>query len=87
MNVKIDEAAARMSDLLAFQLAIEQGDPGSIMCSYNLVNGVSACQNDWLLTKVLKDDWGFRGYVMTDWAPSKTPSRTRTPAWIKRRRA
>ncbi|HEY6080433.1 MAG TPA: glycoside hydrolase family 3 C-terminal domain-containing protein [Polyangiaceae bacterium] len=67
VNVKIDEAAARMSDLLAFQLAIEQGDPGSIMCSYNLVNGVYACQNDWLLNRVLKSDWGFRGYVMTDW--------------------
>ena len=67
VNVKIDEAAARMSDLLAFQLAIEQGDPGSIMCSYNLVNGTYACQNDWLLNQVLKGDWGFRGYVMTDW--------------------
>jgi len=67
VNVKIDEAAARMSDLLAFQLAIEQGDPGSIMCSYNLVNGVYACQNEWLLNQVLKGDWGFRGYVMTDW--------------------
>ena len=67
VNVKIDEAAARMSDLLAFQIAIEQGHPGSIMCSYNLVNGVYACQNDWLLNQVLKADWGFRGYVMTDW--------------------
>ncbi|HYQ16325.1 MAG TPA: glycoside hydrolase family 3 protein, partial [Polyangiaceae bacterium] len=67
VNVKIDEAAARMSDLLAFQLAIEQGDPGSIMCSYNLVNGAYACQNEWLLTQVLKGDFGFRGYVMTDW--------------------
>ena len=56
-----------MSDLLAFQIAIEQGDPGSIMCSYNLVNGVYACQNDWLLNQVLKRDWGFNGYVMTDW--------------------
>jgi beta-glucosidase len=67
VNVKIDEAAARMSDLLAFQLVIEQGDPGSVMCSYNLLNGIYACQNDWLLTQVLKNDWGFRGYVMTDW--------------------
>ncbi|HKO50197.1 MAG TPA: glycoside hydrolase family 3 C-terminal domain-containing protein [Polyangiaceae bacterium] len=67
VNVSIDEAAARMSDLLAFQIAIEQGDPGSIMCSYNLVNGVYACQNDWLLNQVLKRDWGFKGYVMTDW--------------------
>jgi len=67
VNVKVDEAAARMSDLLAFQLAIEQGDPGSVMCSYNRVNGDYACQNSWLLSTVLKQDWGFRGYVMTDW--------------------
>jgi beta-glucosidase len=67
VNVVIDEAAARMSDLLAFQIAIERGDPGSVMCSYNLVNGVYACQNDWLLNQVLKRDWGFKGYVMTDW--------------------
>jgi len=68
VNVLIDEAAARVSDLLAFQLAIEQGDPGSVMCSYNLVNGVYACQSDWLLNQVLKRDWGFKGYVMSDWS-------------------
>ncbi len=68
INVLIDEGAARISDLLAFQIAIEEGDPGSVMCSYNLVNGVWACQNDWLLNQVLKRDWGFRGYVMSDWS-------------------
>jgi len=67
VNVLIDEAAARMSDLLAFQIAIEVGDPGSVMCGYNLVNGAYACQNDWLLNQVLKRDWGFKGYVMSDW--------------------
>jgi beta-glucosidase len=67
-NVLIDEAAARSSDLLAFQIAVEQGDPGSVMCSYNRVNGVYACQNDWLLNQVLKRDWGFKGYVMADWS-------------------
>jgi beta-glucosidase len=67
VNILIDEAAARSSDLLAFQIAVEQGDPGSVMCSYNLVNGAYACQNDWLLNQVLKRDWGFKGYVMTDW--------------------
>ncbi|HET7542206.1 MAG TPA: glycoside hydrolase family 3 C-terminal domain-containing protein [Polyangiaceae bacterium] len=67
INVVIDEAAARMSDLLAFQIAIEQGDPGSVMCSYNLINGAYACQNEWLLNQVLKHDWGFKGYVMSDW--------------------
>jgi beta-glucosidase len=67
VNAVIDEGAARTSDLLAFELAIETGDPGSVMCSYNLVNGVHACQNDWLLNQVLKRDWGFAGYVMADW--------------------
>ena len=63
----IGEAAARESDLLAFEIAIERGQPGSIMCAYNLVNGVYACQNDWLLNKVLKGDWGYKGFVMSDW--------------------
>jgi beta-glucosidase len=67
VNAVIDEGAARLSDLLAFQLAIEHGAPGSVMCSYNFVNGVHACQNDWLLNRVLKHDWGFQGFVMSDW--------------------
>jgi beta-glucosidase len=67
INVLIDEGAARLSDLLAFQIAIERGEPGSVMCSYNLINGVHACQNDWLLNHVLKGQWGFPGYVMSDW--------------------
>lgn len=67
VNVVVDEAAARISDLLAFQIAIETGAPGSIMCSYNQVNGTYACQNEWLLDRVLKQDWGYSGYVMTDW--------------------
>src|SRR3954471_369342 len=66
-DVQIDRSAARMSDLLAFQFAVERGDPGSVMCSYNKVNGDFACENDWLLNRVLKTDFGFPGYVMSDW--------------------
>jgi beta-glucosidase len=66
-NSVIDHTAARMSDLLAFQLAIERAEPGSIMCSYNRVDGTHACENSWLLTDVLRKDWGFQGYVMSDW--------------------
>ena len=66
-DTKIGEAAARMSDLLAFQIAIERGDPGAVMCSYNRIHGDYACESDWLLNKVLKKDWGFKGYVMSDW--------------------
>ncbi len=66
-NVGIDEAAARESDLLAFELAIEGGHPGSVMCAYNLVKDDWACENDWLLNQVLKRDWGYPGWVMSDW--------------------
>jgi beta-glucosidase len=67
VNVRIDEAAARMSDLLALQIAYEDGNPGAVMCSYNRVNGVHACENAHLLNEVLKADWGFPGWVMSDW--------------------
>ena len=66
-DARIGEAAARTSDLLAFQIAIERGDPGSVMCAYNRVNGTYACENPWLLTDVLRKDWGYAGYVMSDW--------------------
>ena len=67
LNVKIDDQAARMSDLLAFQIANEEGNPGSVMCSYNRVNGAYACESSYLLNEVLKKDWGFQGWVMSDW--------------------
>ena len=67
LDAHIDEAAARESDLLAFQLALERSDPGAVMCAYNLVNGSHACGNDWLLNQVLKGDWQYRGWVMSDW--------------------
>ena len=67
VDVKIDEASARQSDLLAFEFALEAGDPGSVMCSYNRVNGDHACESEWLLNTVLKKDWGFKGFVMSDW--------------------
>ncbi len=67
LNAKIGEADARTSDLLAFQFAIEDSDPHSVMCSYNRLNGDYACENDFLLNKVLKQDWAYKGYVMSDW--------------------
>ncbi len=67
VNAVIDEAALRESDLLAFQIAIEQGQPGAIMSAYNRVNGHYACANDRLLNGVLKGDWAYPGWVMADW--------------------
>ena len=67
LNARISEAAMRESDLLAFQIAIEKGRPGAVMCAYNKVNGDWACENAHLLNDVLKRDWGYRGWVMSDW--------------------
>ena len=67
VDAVIGEQAMRESDLLAFQIAIERGKPGSIMCAYNLINGVHACEHDMLLNKVLKRDWRYPGFVMSDW--------------------
>jgi len=67
LDVTISAEAMRQSDLLAFELAIEKSSPGSVMCSYNLINGRWGCENDYLLNTVLKHDWGFKGFVMSDW--------------------
>lgn len=66
-NSVLDEAAMRMSDLLAFQFAHEIGDPGSVMCAYNRVNGPYSCEHPFLLTQVLRNEWGWPGYVLSDW--------------------
>jgi beta-glucosidase len=66
-NSVIDEAAMRESDLLAFEIAVERGRPGAVICSYNLINGTAACDNDHLLNGILKGDWKWPGFVMSDW--------------------
>jgi beta-glucosidase len=67
VDVRISTKAARESDLLAFELGIRIGQPSSVMCSYNKVNGDWACENDWLLNHVLKGAWHFPGFVVSDW--------------------
>jgi beta-glucosidase len=67
VSSNIDERAMRESDLLAFELAIEDGHPGSVMCGYNKVNGEWDCSNSHLLNDILKGDWKYPGWVMTDW--------------------
>lgn len=66
-SVEMDEAAMRESDLLAFQIGIERGNPGSVMCAYNRVGGIYSCEHPFLLNDVLRRDWGYKGFVMSDW--------------------
>ena len=66
-NVMIDERGGRESDLLAFEIGIKDSNVQSVMCSYNLTNGIYDCENSHLLNDVLKGDWKFPGFVMSDW--------------------
>ncbi|HEU4982599.1 MAG TPA: glycoside hydrolase family 3 C-terminal domain-containing protein [Acidobacteriaceae bacterium] len=67
LSANISKRAARESDLLAFEIAIGIAKPSGVMCSYNRVNGFYACENDWLLNQVLKKDFHFKGWVVSDW--------------------
>ena len=67
LSSDVGGGAMRESDLLAFELAFEVGHPGAVMCAYNRVNGIHACENDRLLNGILKQDWSFPGWVMSDW--------------------
>ncbi len=66
-NSVVDMRALREIYLAGFEQAVRAAQPQTVMCSYNLINGVYACENEWLLTKLLRDEWGFDGLVMSDW--------------------
>ena len=66
-NSMIDERALHEIYLTAFEIAVKKADPASVMASYNYVNGVPACENSYLLKEILREKWGYRGLVMSDW--------------------
>jgi len=67
VNAVLDERSLRETDLLAFEIGIREGHPSAVMCSYNRLNGDYACENKHLLNDILKGDWGFPGFVVSDW--------------------
>ena len=89
VNVNIDKRAARESDLLAFEIGVLESDVGAVMCSYNRVDGDYACENKYLLTQLLKRDWKFKGFVLTDWGGAHSTEKASAagldheePGWI-----
>ena len=67
VSAEVDERTLREIYFPAFETAVKKAQPWTVMCSYNRLNGTYASEHKWLLTDVLRNDWGFEGYVMSDW--------------------
>ena len=76
VNSQVDERSLREIYLRPFEAAVKEGGTWGIMSSYNKLNGTYAAENHWLLTKVLREDWGYDGIVMSDWFGSRTTAPT-----------
>ena len=72
VDAKVGERALREIYFPAFKAAVQEADTWTIMAAYNSINGKFACENDYLLNDVLKDEWGFKGFVVTDWGGAKS---------------
>jgi beta-glucosidase len=75
VNANIDKRSLRESDLLAFEIGLRASHAAAVMCSYNRINGDYACENKYLLTDVLKNDWHFPGFVVSDWGATHSTAK------------
>ena len=67
INTVVDERTLRETYLLPFEITVKKAQPWTVMCCYNRVNGFYGAENKWLLTDVLRDEWGYKNLVITDW--------------------
>jgi beta-glucosidase len=75
VDMRADERPLREIDLLPFEMAVKESGVGSVMCAYNKVNGVYACENDTLLNGIVKGEWGFKGWIISDWGAVHSTAR------------
>ena len=75
VDVHIDKRSMRESDLRAFEIALGISDAGGVMCSYNRLNGDYACENSYLLTEILKKEFQFKGFVLSDWGATHSTAK------------
>lgn len=67
VDSRVDKRTLHELYFPAFKASVQEADAGSVMCSYNRLNGQFACENEWLLNQTLRQDWGFEGFVVADW--------------------
>jgi beta-glucosidase len=78
----VDERTLRELYLLPFEIAVKEAHAASVMGAYNQLNGARCCQSDYLLKQVLRDDWGFDGFVMSDWGAGGGPPQETAPSGL-----
>jgi beta-glucosidase len=75
VNSVIDKRSMRESDLLAFEIVLREANPGAVMCAYNKINGVYACEDNYTLNEVLEKELGFKGFVIADWGATHSTTK------------
>ncbi len=73
VDVQVDQRTLREIYLPQFEAAVKEARSGTIMCSYNRLNGTYACENPWLLKTLLRKEWGFKGFVLADYGAAHNP--------------
>ncbi len=76
VDMSVDERPLREIDLLPFEIVVKESGVGSVMCAYNRVNGIYACESSRLLNDILKSEWGFKGWVMSDWGATHSTAQS-----------